>query len=73
LPGSLRQIETWGGEPFLKMERMHNLIRQLCGYYFYFNSFYSSTNFSFPQWTDKVLDLLMVFGEFSPRRFTIHL
>lgn len=73
LPGSLRQIETWGGEPFLKMERMHNLIRQLCGYYFYFNSFYSSTNFSFPQWTDKVLDLLKVFGEFSPRRFTIHL
>lgn len=73
LPGSLRQIETWGGEPFLKMERMHNLIRQLCGYYFYFNSFYSSTNFSFPQWADKVLDLLKVFGEFFPRRFTIHL
>ena len=55
------------------MERMHNLIRQLCGYYFYFNSFYSSTNFSFPQWADKVLDLLKVLGEFSPRRFTIHL
>nr|DAN08272.1 MAG TPA: hypothetical protein [Caudoviricetes sp.] len=55
------------------MERMHNLIRQLCSYYFYFNSFYSSTNFSFPQWTDKVLDLLKVFGEFSPRRFTIYL
>lgn len=73
LSNSLRQIETWGGEPFLKMERMHNLIRQLCNYYLYFDSFYSSTNFSFPQWADKVLDLLKIFGEFSPRRFTMNL
>lgn len=72
-PAQLRQIETWGGEPFLKMERMHNLIRQLCNYYLYFDTFYSSTNFSFPSWPDKIINLLNVFKEFSPRRFTVRL
>jgi MoaA/NifB/PqqE/SkfB family radical SAM enzyme len=25
--GQLKKIETWGGEPFLRMDRIHNLLR----------------------------------------------
>lgn len=71
--GQLRKIETWGGEPFLKMERMSNLIRQLVNYYYYFDSMFSSTNFSFPEWNDKFFNLMNVFGEFPERNFTFYL
>lgn len=71
--GQLRRIETWGGEPFLKMERMHGLIRQLISYYPYFDTMFSSTNFSFDSWTDKFFNLVSVFGEYPFRTFNFEL
>lgn len=69
----LTQVQTWGAEPFIHMERMHNLLHQIIEYYPYFSSFFSSTNFSFPNWTDKVIDLLNIFGEYPHRKFYIGL
>lgn len=71
--GQLKRLETWGGEPFLKMERVHNLLRQIINYYPYFNTMFSSTNFSFSNWNDKFFELMSVFGEFPIRRFTFEL
>lgn len=66
----LRSFETWGGEPFLKMERIYPLIHQLIEEYPYFDSGYSSTNFSYPSWTDKFFGLMDCFGDYPHRDFS---
>jgi len=48
----LQSVETWGGEPFLHMDRIYPLIHKLIEEYPFFNSMYSSTNFSYPTWLD---------------------
>lgn len=65
----LRQLETWGGEPFLRMDRIYPLVRQLIEYYPYFNSMYSSTNFSYDTWLDQFMGLMNIFAEYPYREF----
>lgn len=65
----LTSFETWGGEPFIHMERLHPILRQLIEYYPYLQNGYSSTNFSYPTWTDKFFGLMDVFGEYPERDF----
>ena len=65
----LRSIETWGGEPFLKMERIYPLIHKIIDYYPCFNSMYSSTNFSYDIWLEKFLGLMDVFKQYPNRDF----
>lgn len=72
-PYQLRRMETWGGEPFLKMERMHKLVHQAIEYYPYFDEMFSSTNFSFPEWPDKFFGLIKQFEQYAPRKFTYFL
>lgn len=67
--GQLTTIETWGGEPFLHMDRIYPLVNQVIEYYPYFNSMYSSTNFSYPQWIDQVFGLFDQFGKYPHRDF----
>ena len=69
----LHGVETWGGEPFLHMERLHPLLHKLIEEYPYFDSFYSSTNFSYDSWIDKFFGLMDVFGEYPNRPFRITL
>lgn len=66
----LRSFETWGGEPFLKMERIYPLIHRLIEEYPYFDSGYSSTNFSYPSWNDKFFGLMDCFGDYPHRDFS---
>lgn len=65
----LTSFETWGGEPFIKMERFHPTLRKLIEYYPYLSSGFSSTNFSYPEWTMKFFNLMEVFGEYPYRKF----
>ena len=65
----LRNVETWGGEPFIHMDRIYPLVRQLIDYYPYFDSMYSSTNFSYNSWLDQFFGLMDVFGEYPYRDF----
>lgn len=67
--GQLKSIETWGGEPFLHMDRIYPLINQVIEYFPYFNNMYSSTNFSYPQWIDQVFGLFDQFGKYPHRDF----
>ena len=65
----LKKLETWGGEPFLHMERVHDLVRGLIEYYPYFDTMFSSTNFSYDEWIDKFMGLMDVFAEYPYRNF----
>lgn len=67
--GQLRNVETWGGEPFLKMDRIYPLLHRLIEYYPYFKGMYSSTNFSYEGWKEQVFGLLEQFGDYPYRRF----
>lgn len=69
----LKRLETWGGEPFLKMERVYPLVHKLIQYYPYFNQMYSSTNFSYEEWIDKFMGLMDCFAQYPYRDFTYHL
>lgn len=71
--GQLKRIETWGGEPFLYMERIHPLIHKIINHYPYFDEFYSSTNFSYDTWNDKVFNLIKIFGQYPYRDFSFNL
>ena len=69
----LKRIETWGGEPFMRMDRIYPLLHQLINYYPYLDSLFSSTNFSYPEWLDQVLGLLNELGKYPERDFTYEL
>ena len=71
--GQLRRIETWGGEPFMKMDRIYPLLRKLIDHYPYFDTMFSSTNYSYPEWTDQFFGLMNVFGEYPERDFSFEL
>ena len=71
--GQLESIETWGGEPFLHMDRIYPLIHQVIDYYPYFSKMFSSTNFSFPSWLNEFYGLMNVFGEYPERDFSYQL
>lgn len=69
----LRRIETWGGEPFLYMERIHRVLHQIINYYPYFEEMFSSTNFSYDQWNNKVFELFKQFEQYPYRDFKFNL
>lgn len=71
--GQLKNIETWGGEPFMGMRRIYPLLHQIINYYPYFERMYSSTNFSYPSWCDEVFGLLNQFGKYPYRDFIYQL
>lgn len=71
--GQLKRVETWGGEPFLHMDRIYPLVNQIIEYFPYFSEMYSSTNFSYPQWLDQVFGLFDQFGKYPYRKFNYQL
>ena len=70
---SLQRVETWGGEPFLGMERFYPLMHILIQEYPFLTEFFSSSNFSFPNWDEKVLDFLNQFNQYPNRIFNYNL
>lgn len=69
----LTDFETWGGEPFLHMDRFHYTLKKLIEYYPYFNTGFSSTNFSYDTWIDQFFGLMDCFGEYPERMFNYYL
>ena len=69
----LKRIETWGGEPFLRMDRIYPTLRKIIEYYPFFNEMFSSTNFAYDEWLDQFLGLMNVLGEYPYRKFTYEL
>ena len=73
LPHQLKSISTWGGEPFLHMERIYGTLHKVIEHYPYFESMFSSTNFSYSNWTDKFFGLMEQFKQYPYRKFRYYL
>ena len=69
----LTDFETWGGEPFLHMDRFYPVLKQLIEYYPYLKSGFSSTNFSYDTWIEQFFGLMDCFALYSYRNFDYHL
>ena len=69
----LHRLETWGGEPFLRMDRVYPLVHKLIEHYPYFNEMFSSTNFSYDSWLDQFMGLMRVFEQYPYREFKYEL
>lgn len=69
----LLSLETWGGEPFLRMDRVYPLVHKLIEYYPYFYRMYSSTNFSFDGWLEQFTGLMDCFAAYPYRQFEYQL
>lgn len=70
-PLQLTSLETWGGEPFIGMHRIYNLVQQLIDFYPNFNSFFSSTNLTLPNWIEEFSGLVDVFSKNKDRHFNM--
>lgn len=71
--GQLIRIETWGGEPFMKMHRIYPVLHQVIDYFPFFKEMYSSTNFSYDTWIDEFFGLMDQFGQYPYRDFNYEL
>lgn len=69
----LTDFETWGGEPFLHMDRFYPVLKQLIEYYPYLKSGFSSTNFSYDTWIEQFFGLMDCFALYPYRNFDYHL
>lgn len=68
---TLTQVETWGGEPLARIERIFPLLNYIINHQSNFKTFFSSTNFSYTWWFDEIKALIDFFSEYSGRTFEI--
>lgn len=71
--GQLNRVETWGGEPFLHMDRIYSTLHNIIKEYPYFNSMYSSTNFAYTHWINQFFGLMDQFSKYPYRDFSYEL
>lgn len=70
-PQQLKEIQIWGGEPTLRLDRCFKTIEALVEHYPNLESFMFSTNFIGDYWFDMVGDFLNLFSKYAPRRFFV--
>lgn len=64
-PKQLKRFETWGGEPFLGMDRLHETLRNMFTYYTDIEQGFSSTNTLAPDFHGQFYRLMGVLGEYK--------
>ena len=64
-PQQLKRFETWGGEPFLFMDRLHYTLRKMFTYYTNIEEGFSSTNMLAPDFHGQFYRLMGVLGEYG--------
>ena len=69
----LKWLQTWGGEPFLHMERIYPTLHKVIEYFPYFEGMFSSTNFSFDGWDNQFFGLMKQFDKYPERNFSYSL
>ena len=65
----LEEIQMWGGEPTLYIERLFPLLHKLINYYPNLFSIYHSTNMVADDWADKIVSLFNELGKYPNRDF----
>lgn len=71
-PNQLREVQIWGGEPTLRLDRCYYTIERLIDHYPKFNRMMMSTNFTGKNWFDQFYGLMDVLGK-ANRKFTFSL
>lgn len=69
----LEEVEFWGGEPLLRLDRAYYTVNRLVETYPRLNRFMMSTNFTNSNWFDQFYGLTDILGKYSNRKFTINL
>lgn len=72
-PLQLQEIQFWGGEPTLRLDRVYNLIPKFINYYPNLSTFMMSTNLTHDKWIEQYFGFLDVLGKFSEKKFTFKL
>ena len=70
---SLSSLQIWGGEPLWDVNRIFPLLDWIINNYPNFYRFFSSTNFSYNHWSQKIIDIILFFGKYADRKFNIEI
>ena len=70
-PNQLRQLQFWGGEPSLHLERTYHIIEQVIKNYPSFDTIMFSTNFTLVDFFDKVQDIFNIYSKYPYRKFIL--
>lgn len=62
-PQQLKEVQIWGGEPYLAMHRIYYTLEKLLEYYPNLNTVFGSTNLLAPKFINELTGLLAVMGK----------
>lgn len=68
-PYQLTNIEFWGGEPTLRLDRAIHTVTRLIDFYPNLNSFYMSTNFTNNEWNKQFFGFIDMLNSYPERQF----
>lgn len=69
----LTEVQIWGGEPSIRLDRCYYTIEKLIEYYPNLKDFMTSTNFTIDNWCEQFYGFLNVFKKFPNRNFVVRL
>lgn len=69
----LKEVQFWGGEPSIRLDRSFYTVNKLIKYYPNLSKFMTSTNFTIDNWHQQFYGLLKLLGNFPKRRFEVDL
>ena len=72
-PQQLTEVEFWGGEPSLRLDRAIHTIRKCIQHFPNLNRFFMSTNFTNTVWNDQFFGFIDMLNEFPDRQFEFSL
>ena len=72
-PNQLTEIQIWGGEPTLRLDRSFYTIRKCIEHYPNLNRFMFSTNFISENWFEQFDQFLEIFKDYPNRNFLLNL
>lgn len=72
-PLQLREVQIWGGEPFLRFDRCYYTIEKLINFYPNLRTFMASTNFTYEHWLEQFYGFLNILKKYPKRRFHFQL
>ena len=67
----LIEMQIWGGEPTIRLDRCFYTMRKVIEYFPNFKNIMFSTNFTTPNWYEQVGGLVSLLGEHPEREFQI--
>jgi hypothetical protein len=69
----LREVQIWGGEPTLRLDRCFYTIEKLIEYYPSLHSFMFSTNFVGDYWFDMIGNFFAILAKYPKRNFNVNI